>query len=713
MPVTSDIDDVLADPDFHGLPLGDRLDILRRNYPEFSALNPNDQGRLVAKTQQDAVGTTAAIQQQQPTSGDSFLTAVGKRIGSIPGALMATGTGDPGDTRQPGIIPSMMNAQHEQFEKGRDAFSQGRYVEGAGYTAAGALPIFGPAAARIGDELSSGHLGEAGADTTMLAGPEIYGAVAPSSVSIPRPSLRTVGNVNNPIEEAALQSVQGKVRMTPGQRAGQVGLQSAERNLRNMPGTSTEAEQFYRGAQDDLAKEGAARINQQGQTPGSTPQTTNAYGAGQAVQQTLTDRVAALKKYADKLYDSTRQTTARNTQPVQVGTRQISGPNPLSTMDPSAPVTIPITVPVMATMQSPVDLGPIRQQLQPIYDDLSSNLTPVKQQSSPAFTALKNLMDRTDITHMDAMDFDKFLGAMKSITRDGTSPILSTQSQRLARQVISSGEQQFQNAIQGAGPNVLAKLQNARRAVAEYHNTADFLSDLKSEPGALYSNLTTGGDRVQNTLLTLHNQAPKALDTVGRTFLGEMMDKATRDGGWARSAGVKADWDRLGPESKNLLFGPTVTQNLDDFFRAAKLLNVPEGSPTAGRLAAILSYGDIGTAIAEFATGAALGHPVAGAAGAAGTLLKTRVQPAILARLSFRPAGAVLLKQAMKLPVNSQEFGHVMTALNSMAIEDNPPVPDRNSVSAGPGRGGMSHPIPPIVQPPARPANPYSANPYK
>jgi hypothetical protein len=711
MPTTSDIDDVLADPDFHGLPLGDRLDILKRNYPEFSALNPSDQGRLIAKTQQDAVGTTAAVQQGQPTSGDSFITAWGKRVAAIPSALMATGTGDTGDMRPLGIIPSMANAQHEEFDKARNAYSQGRYVEAAGYGAAGALPIVGPAAAQIGEEIGSGHYGEAGADALMLGAPEAYGRLMPSSVSIPKPALRTVENVNNPVEEAALQSVQGKVRMTPGQRAGQVGLQSAERNLRNMPGTSTEAEQFYRGAQDDLAKEGAARIQQQGQTPGFTPQTTNAYGAGQAVQQALTDRVAALKKYADKLYDSTRQTTARNTQSVQTGTTQGWQSNPAAAMDPSAPVTIPVNVPVMATMESPVDLGPIRKQLQPIYDDLSSNLTPVKQQNSPAFTALKNLMDRTDITHMNAMDFDKFLGAMKSITRDGTSPILSTQSQRLARQVISSGEQQFQNAVQSAGPNVLAKLQNARRAVAEYHNTADFLGDLKTEPGALYSNLTTGGDRVQNTLQALHNQAPKALDTVGRTFLGELMDKATRDGGWARSSGVKADWDRLGPESKNLLFGPNVTQNLNDFFLAAKRLDVPEGSPTAGRLAAILSYGDIGTAIAEFATGAALGHPIAGAAGAAGTLFKTRIQPAVLAKLSFRPAGALLLKQAMTVPINSPEFGHVMTALNSMAIEDNPPVPDRSSVApVGPGRGGIPRPA---TVPPIAPTNPYAANPYK
>lgn len=709
MPVTSEIDDVLGDPDFHSLPLGDRLDILRRNYPEFSTLHPDDQGRLIAKTQQDAVGTTAAIQNQQPTSGDSFIPALAKRIQAIPSAIMATGTGAPGDTRPLGILPSMAHAQHEQFQKAHDALKQGRYIEAAGYGMAGALPIFGPPAAQIGDEIGASHIGEAAADAALLAGPEAYSAAAPSSVSIPRPALRTVENVNNPVEETALQSVQGKVRMTPGQRAGQAGLQSAERNLRNMPGTSTEAEQFYRGAQDDIAREGATRVQQQGQTPGFTPQTTNAYGAGQAVQQALTDRVTALKRYADKLYDSARQTTARNTQTVQIGTQPTVIPNPAAATDPSAPATIASIAPIMETLESPVNLAPIRQQLKPVYDDLSSNLTPVKQQNSPAFTALKNLMDRTDLTQMNAMDFDKFLGAMKSITRDGTSDTLSTQSQRLARQVISAGERQLQTALQGAGPNVLAKLQNARRAVREYHDTADFLDDLKSEPGALYKNLTTGGDRVQNTLLDLHNKAPKALDTVGRTFLGEMMDKATREGGWARSAGVKADWDRLGPESKNLMFGPSVTKNLDDFFRAAKLLNVPEGSPTAGRFAAILSYGDIGTAIAEFATGAALGHPIAGAAGAAGTLFKTRIQPAILARLSFRPAGALLLKQAMTVPINSPEFGHVMTALNSMAIEDNPPVPDRTSIVPGPGRGGMGHPEPPQ----STPKNPYAANPYR
>lgn len=666
------IDDVLSDPEFHQQPLADKLNVLR-TYPEFSALSPKDQGGLLAHAQQKVVGTTDAINNAQPKDPGLWST-LGHDAAALPGAIVKTAvdvgkyaTNPVGAAFDPtNAVNQTAQAQADQFKKAGQDFSKGgvgNIVSGTGHALAGALPLAGPAAAQAGEELGSGQYGAGAAHSLELLAPSALSALGPRAVRIPR----TVTNVNNPVEEQALASVAPKVRMTPGQRAGQVGLQSSERNLRNMPGTSTEAEQFYRGAQDDLATEGNARIAQQGQVPGATPQTTNAYGAGQAIQQTLTDRVNALKQYADRLYDSTRQTTARNVKQVQVGTKMVPGPNPLATLTPAG---MPRKVPVMSDLESPVALDPIRKQLQPVYDELASNLAPAKQAYSPAFTALKNLMDRKDIVQMNAMDFDRFLGAVKSITRDGSSNILSTQSQRLARQVIAAGENEFQNAISGAGPNVISKLQNARRAVREYHETADFLGDLRSEPGSLYSNLTTGGDRIQNTLNALRSKAPKAVDTVGRTYLGEMMDKATREGGWSRSEGVKADWDRLGPQTKNTLFGPQVTQSMNDFLLAAKRLTPAVGSPTADRLSALVAYGDVGTALAEFVGGTIAGHPVIGAVGAAGTLAKTRLQPAILAKLSFKPAGAELLKQALTVPVNSPAFNNTMGALNAMAKQE-------------------------------------------
>jgi len=658
--------EILSDPAFQALPLGEQLTVMKTADPNFAALPAKEQGTVIATARQKSLGYG-----QEQAKDPGFWKTLGSDIASIPGGIVHAVT-SPIETGK-----ALVNAQTGELRKARDAWNQGDLVTAGARGLAGLLPIVGPAAAQAGEDFGEGRPGAGAAHALELLGPsaaKLLPKVVPNSVKV----SRSVKNVNNAVEERALSSVAPSVRMTPGQRAGQTGLQQAERNLRNMPGTATEAEQFYRGAQEDITKEGARRIGQQGQVPGATPQTTNAYGAGQAVQEALTDRVSNLKSYADKLYDSTRQTTARNAKEVQVGTKKISGPNPLATNHPSGWAR---SVPDMKTLETPVAIAPVRSQLKQVYQELSKNLPEAKRKNSPTYRALDELMT-SDITHMNAMEFDKFLGAVKSLSRDGNSPLLSTQSQRIARQVIAAGESEFQAAMKDAGPNVLDKLQRARKAVREYHDTADFLSDLRTEPGSLYKNLTTGGDRVQNTLLDLKNKAPKALDTVGRTFLGELMDKATRDGGWARSAGVKADWERLGPETKNTLFGPKVTESLDDFFRAAKMLNVPEGSPTAGRLAAILSYGDIGTAIAEFATGIFTGHPLAGAAVGGATLLKTRVQPAILAKLSFKPTGAQLLKQSLTLPTGSQQWANTMRALSTMAAAER--ESSLNKVNRGP-----------------------------
>lgn len=574
-----------------------------------------------------------------------FLTTLATDVASIPGAAISAVT-SPKKT-----LDALGGAQHEQFEEGRQEFKKGNYAEAAFHTAAGAVPVLGPAAAQAAKDLDEGRYGEGAAHLLELFGPEI--AKALPEKWLPKLS-RTVENVNNPKEEAALGSVKKEVRMTPGQRAGQSALQTSEKNLKNAPGTAAQAEQFYSGQESDLAAAGRRRVSAQG------GQVTNPFGAGSAVQETLGARISRLKEYADKLYDSTRKTTARNTKDIETGTTAGEA------FDPTAPVPQSRIVRV----ESPVTLGPVRDQLKTVYDELERNLPEAKRANSPAFRALDEFM-KSGAKQMSAMDFDKFLGAVKAITRDGNSQILSSQSQRLAKLVVSAGESQFQKAIAGAGPNVVDKLQRARKAVAEYHNTADFLEDLNGEPGALYSNLTTGGDRVQNTLKEIGQKAPKALQTVGRTYLQEMMDKATREGGFGRSAGVKADWEKLGPETKNLIFGPKVAQSMDEFLLAAKRLTPAQGSATADRLSALTQYGDIGAAIAEFVGGTALGHPEAGALGAVATLGKTRLQPAILARLSFKPLGAELLKQSITLPINSPKWNNAMRNLTVLAADEN------------------------------------------
>ena len=658
----------MGDPSFQSLPLGEQLTEMRRDNPNFAALSPKDQGEVIAKTRLETLDKQAR--------GRGYGEVIMEGISNLPDTVVNILKGvDPKTGKAGGPLQSLMNMAEahgpEATEQERIAAqeeAQGQVIRPLARRASRYVPG-GPQGAVIGDKISAGKVAEGLGDATMLVGPSLLGAAAkipavsrqlakiPDSISY----TRTVRNVNNPIEESALASVAPNVRMTPGQRAGDTRLQKVESNLRNYPGTSAEAEEFYSGQESDVAAEGARRVRQQGQIPGSRPLKTNEIGAGGNVAFTLTRRINALKSYADKMYDSFRQTTARNERFVKTGEgvnyRYESGASP-------DPIAAPYTV--IDKMETPVVLDSVRQQLVPVYEDLARNLPEAKRANSPAFKALDELM-KSNIKNMSATDFDQFLSALKSITRDGDSTFLFDKSQRIAKKVITSGEKIFQDAVQGAGPNALEKLKKGRQAVREYHETAEFLEDMRSEPGALYKNLVTGGDQVHNVLLGLKRIAPKALETVGRTFLDGLLDTATKEGGWSRSAGVKAAWERMGPETKNLMFGPKVTQNLNDFFLGAKRLVTSEGSQTAGRMSAFMSYGDVGTAIAELVGGVASGHPLIGAVGAGATLLKTRVQPAILAKLAFHPAGAQLLNQVLQIPLGTKAFQSAMGKLNQIA----------------------------------------------
>src|ERR1700722_11723675 len=162
--------EILADPQFQGLPLGEQLKVMRTVDPNFSALPEKEQGNVIAKSRQKSLGYDK-IGEKPKDAG--FGTTLMRDVASIPGTLTATGTGEPGDSSPPGIVPQIGAAQHEQFEKGRQDFKQGNYVSGAGHTLAGAIPVLGPLAAQTGEEIGSGQYGKAAEHGVELLSPEI------------------------------------------------------------------------------------------------------------------------------------------------------------------------------------------------------------------------------------------------------------------------------------------------------------------------------------------------------------------------------------------------------------------------------------------------------------------------------------------------------------------------------------------------------------
>lgn len=564
---------------------------------------------------------------------------------------LANATAHPIDT-----IQSIGQAHADVAKKAEDSFKRGDYAEGVRHAIGYLLPVLGPALDARGDQAQRGDVGGAVGGTLGMAanllGPAAAAKYAPSAIKAIPSAIR---NLNNPVEEAALQSVEGKVPMSVGQRTGSRGLQRVEQQLENFPGSSSQAQKFYANQQDALASEGQRLAAQ------PSPVQTNEVGAGRAIlEDRLPDRINKMKSRANQLYDELRSVAAANKQTVQVGTKATG------ILDASGN---PVTVPVTKTLETPVDLGPFRQQLEPLYNDLTSLMPIARRDASPAYADLKKLMENPQ-QQMDAMDFDRTLGAIKSIARDGANPYLTSQSQRVAKQVVAAGEKELQNALGTAGPDVQAKLRTARNMVKGYHDTGELLASLNDEPAALYKNLTTGGDKAFGTLQELSKVAPQQVKTVARTFLEGLMQKATNEGGFARGAGIMQDWNRLGPEAKKLLFGEQLTNDLDNFLLAAKRLTTqtnPSGS--AHGIAALHGTAAVGTAI----TGALTGNvPLA-----AGAIGEAFIAPKVAAQLLLTPGGARLLTKGLTVPVNTPQFQSTMDAIGALtranqALPQNP-----------------------------------------
>ena len=523
----------------------------------------------------------------------------------------------------------------------KEAWKQGDMTSAAGH-AIGAIPLVGKPILQVGEDVGEGNYGKAGAHALELLAPEILHKTLPKSKRI-GPLVR---DVRNATEKGAIESVRPNVKTSVGQRTGNAGIQRIEKQLVNLPGSSHRAHDFFHEQESQLAAEGKRRFEKAGGYK------TNSVGAGKAVDTRMRDRLSKLKSQADRMYGKVRTAVAQKQVPVQTGTRNTG------ILGPSGQ---PINIPVMSVLEAPVDLQPVRNGLTRIHSDLVEQMPEVKRLNSPAFKALDNLM-QSDKTHMSAMDFDQFLGALKSISREGKSPYLTSQAQALARRMINEGENGLNKALLSAGPDAVRNLRSGRNIVKSYYETSEILSDLHSEPARIYEELSSRGD-VKDTLLgKMQLFAPHEMELVGRTYLEQMLDKATREGGFSRSAGVMADWNKLGEEAKSKFYGKPVSDRIDKFLLATKKMTNPLGPGTAHFVSALGAAGGLAVA----ALGAAMGH-FTGAVETVGTAVAI---PHIAVRLLMTEEGARLMTQAISLPVNTPAWRASFTALSAKVTSE-------------------------------------------
>lgn len=403
-----------------------------------------------------------------------------------------------------------------------------------------------------------------GATSAVLGG-------ATAAVNAAKPFIR---NQLNPVEQQALDWAETNgIPISTGQASGSGQVQRLESGLQNMPGSAGKTQEFFKGQEHAIRDAGQDLVNRT--QPGTTM---GPFETGESLGQAVQRRIASDKQIADAKYSQVRSTVEANPTTVQTGTKasSIVGPN-----------GAPIQSPVFETINAPVDLTGAKANLSPVYDELTKAMPEYQRQASPGLQALKQIIEGPDM--QDALTVDRNLGAVKALFRKQANPYLTTRSQGFAGKAIGELSDALDGTLSGLPGDALKTLNEGRAAVKSQHEVAELMATLPREPVQLYDRIASAGDRSASLMQQLNAYAPGEMRQVGRTFLEGLMQKATTEGGFARAPGLMATWQKMGPRTKQLLFGsPQAVQELNNFFLAAKRLTGDVNPSGTGKLLAAL-----------------------------------------------------------------------------------------------------------------------------
>lgn len=238
-------------------------------------------------------------------------------------------------------------------------------------------------------------------------------------------------------------------------------------------------------------------------------------------------------------------------------------------------------------MQFAVPLTSAKEALRPIYErlmrkkELTGQLMGDEGRAAVALDALISGPDHAPLSVVDAA-----LGDLKAAARGAAMPELRTSGQGLAAESVKQLETLVQERAKAAG--VWDDLRAGRDATIAKWTAAETLDKLRAEPVQTFKLLTSGGDAAIEKLREVKALAPAEMPKIGRAYVDQLLDTATGEGGFQRAQGLMAQWKKLGPETKALLFpNPMHRQDLDSFFLLAKKIGEnPNPSGTARVMAA-------------------------------------------------------------------------------------------------------------------------------
>jgi hypothetical protein len=267
----------------------------------------------------------------------------------------------------------------------------------------------------------------------------------------------------------------------------------------------------------------------------------------------------------------------------RVGSRSAVSVPELPPTEMQTPTRLEVGRVTSRDMGLPVDMTAAKEALRPLYEEMQRSMPVTQAQANPGLKALGNILDGPDMAPLSQVDRD--LSAIKRLARERGG---------LAKVGVQHLEDAVQAAVRNGGDEAVSALQNGREAVrarVDVQGTAKALkgtSGAVEEPVAVYKQLTKPHDSSLRLLQRVQQQAPESVPQIARAYLDDLFTRATAKTGAVAGDALLADWNRLGPATKKMLFpNPGHVRSIDNFVRLAKRVSVnPNPSGTAHSMAA-------------------------------------------------------------------------------------------------------------------------------
>lgn len=284
---------------------------------------------------------------------------------------------------------------------------------------------------------------------------------------------------------------------------------------------------------------------------------------------------------------------------LEVARRRYMGDTKLSTPElPASAFDVPtkgeLARQTSARMAMPVDLSEVQGAAKPAFDRLAADnkAAPLMGARAEALRTLTRLMESP--THVPLMTAEGMLSDLKGLA-ESDEPLVRNFSQGTAARQVKALEADIDLHAGGIGGDAVHDaLKAGRQAVAEKHAAGEVLDQLKAEPVEAYKQMTKPHDGGIEFLRSVQKLAPEKMREVGRAKLQEWLDFATERGRFQHADRIYAEWQRMGPETKKILFGDAkAIANIDNFVLLAKrIAENPNPSGTAHTLTA-LNFGSV------------------------------------------------------------------------------------------------------------------------